>query len=216
MGVDLAGSAGEFFVFALFELVFFVGPLVVMKLKHQDVGEQVRKRVFPRGTPTRGLALDILLGVAVGYALVVTGGWIYIWNRQLIIQVFGPDYFATGQAGGVNTAPPSMTPVELWLGILVQFVLVGFCEEFFFRGILFSEGRKRGLLWGVLASSGVFAVYHVFPGVVPVQTLVSFWFYYFYFGVMLALLYHCRRGSLVAAVVAHGMVNSIFFWLRYA
>ena len=73
-------------------------------------------------------------------------------------------------------------------------------EEVFFRGFIFSGLRGRlGIIGAAVASSLLFALFHLDPGV-----MVPF----FVTGMLLAWLYH-RTGSLWSCFAAHGLQNGV-------
>ena len=88
------------------------------------------------------------------------------------------------------------------LGLVV--VAAPFFEELFFRGVLYGSFRKRwGVSAGIVLSAVVFAAVHPLPvGFLPIFVL----------GCVFAILLR-ERGSLLPAVVAHGMNNAVAFAL---
>ncbi|MHA1584662.1 MAG: CPBP family glutamic-type intramembrane protease, partial [Promethearchaeota archaeon] len=62
-------------------------------------------------------------------------------------------------------------------------------------------------------SSAIFMIYHVFPGIVPIQTFLVFWLYYFSFGVLLALIAKFQKGDLIIPIFAHATFDSIL-WIN--
>jgi membrane protease YdiL (CAAX protease family) len=115
----------------------------------------------------------------------------------------------------VDTSPPSLSPFELIITVILNFAIVGLAEEFCFRGVLLKEFSKKSKFRGLLISSGFFMIYHVFPGIVPLSTFLTFWLYYFIFGVILAGITLLNKGDLIMAIIAHGSFNSILFILSY-
>ena len=219
MGIDLAPSSTFFFLTSLGELLFIFIPLLVFYFQKKNVKEEFWTRIIPTPQSTGWRLMDILGGILFGIGFLYLGSFIYYWNRQLIIAIKGEEYFAEAAEGGVNTVPPTLAQWELILAIIVMFVIVALSEEYCFRGVLMREikiGDRYPSAPGILLSSFLFGIYHVFPGIVPIQTFFSFFLYYFSFGMMLSLIVRIRRGDLIMAIIAHGTFNSILWYLRFA
>jgi hypothetical protein len=111
--------------------------------------------------------------------------------------------------------PPILNPADLIISILISFILVGFSEEFFFRGFLNREIGKTSKIKGAILSAAFFSLFHVFPGIVPIQTTVTFFLYYFLMGLLFTGLINYRKGQLLSAIIAHGTFNSIILILNF-
>jgi membrane protease YdiL (CAAX protease family) len=215
MGFDLASTSRIFFLSSMLEFVFILIPLIVFKLQKKNLKEEFRTRIIPIPRPFKRRMLDIGIGLGIGYLFVYLGGFLAIFIRQITIQIFGSDFYGQAVAGSVNTTPPSMEVWEVIITFIIMFGVVGFSEEFCFRGILFKEFSKKSPILGLLLSSGLFMIYHVFPGVVPIQTFVTFWLYYFTFGIILGILTWIQKGDLLTAIIAHGTFNSLLFAIQF-
>jgi membrane protease YdiL (CAAX protease family) len=189
--------------------------MIIFKLYHLDLKQQFRTRIFPASRPFWRRLIDIGIGVAFGYAFIYIGNYLTWIIYRIVVAIFGPEFYQTGSGGSVNVTPPSLSLFELILSCIIMFVLVGFSEEFCFRGVILKQIQKKHKFWAVVGSSAVFMIYHVFPGIVPIQTLATFWLYYFTFGVMLALITIIQKGDLLTAIIAHGTFNSILFIWQY-
>ena len=85
-------------------------------------------------------------------------------------------------------------------------VLAPMSEEMFFRGFIYTAFRERyGVLYGVLISSGIFALFHILP-----QLMVPI----FIIGVALSWLYEYRK-SLVAPIMLHALNNLLALLYLY-
>jgi len=226
MGLDVASSAGVFFLFSAAELIFFVGiPLIVFRLQKKDLKYEFRHRIIPNEMLHRigWLRLaDIIFGILFGVFFYFFGGLLSSTIRKVIIQIMGQEFYETASAGSVNTTPPPPPPDPLiiWtliiVGVIVIFVTVAFAEEFCFRGVLLKEFNHKNKVFGVILSSFLFMLFHVMPGIVPWSTFMTFWLYYFTFGVMLSLITIFQKGDLIVAIFAHGAFNSLIWIIRYA
>ena len=100
----------------------------------------------------------------------------------------------------------SLAPAHLGelLLFLVLSLSAGFCEELLFRGYLQQQCTRlaRGRVWvGVLASSLLFGLAHLYEGAAGVISITLF-------GVMFSLL-AIRRRSLRPAMIAHGWHDAL-------
>ena len=103
-----------------------------------------------------------------------------------------------------SPAVPSMGGAKIVPALLVIAVLPACFEELFFRGILFRGMKKFGAVAAVLASAGLFALYHQSPA----QTI-----YQFICGACFALI-ALRSGSILPTVVSHFVNNALILILE--
>ncbi len=210
------GTATEwdYLVILLFELLFLAGTIAIVKGRKHSLamifwGER------PEDKATGRVFLNILLGVGVGCGFLLIGWGISFLTEQIVAATFGPQVLEDAQQGSVDLAPPAFSPVGITLAIAGQYLLVGLCEEFFFRGALFRDLFPRRQRVGAVLGAGAFMIYHVFPGIVPWVTFAVNWPYYFSLGLLFALLAWLRHYNLLAPITAHGTYNTILFILTY-
>ncbi|MHA1560901.1 MAG: lysostaphin resistance A-like protein [Promethearchaeota archaeon] len=164
---------------------------------------------------------DIIMGIFIGVSFYYFGGLLANTIRKVIIQIMGQDFYNTAAEGSVNTTPPPPPPDPLiiWtliiIGVIVIFITVAFAEEFCFRGVLLKEFNHKNKVFGVILSSFLFMLFHVMPGIVPWSTFLTFWLYYFSFGVLLSLVTIFQKGDLIVSIIAHGTFNSVIWIVRY-
>ncbi len=129
-----------------------------------------------------GWVLAVALFTSILYALAVRAlGW----------EAFLPAPLPTALAEDPSAYLP--------LAVIALF-LAPVAEETFFRGFVFPGiGRRYGLLWGALASAGLFGVSHMHPGLFVPTTVL---------GLLLALVY-VRTGSLWGPIVTHFSYNAL-------
>ena len=97
-----------------------------------------------------------------------------------------------------------MSGVKIIPALLFIAVLPACLEELFFRGIVFHGMKKFGNVAAVLASAGLFALYHQSPA----QTI-----YQFICGACFALI-ALRSGSILPTVVSHFVNNALILILE--
>ncbi|MHA1511498.1 MAG: lysostaphin resistance A-like protein, partial [Promethearchaeota archaeon] len=213
MGLDVASSAGAFFLFSAAELIFIAIPMIVFKLQKKDLKYEFRHRIIPNEMLNRNFwfrLADIIMGIFIGVSFYYFGGLLANTIRKVIIQIMGQDFYNTAAEGSVNTTPPPPPPDPLiiWtliiIGVIVIFITVAFAEEFCFRGVLLKEFNHKNKVFGVILSSFLFMLFHVMPGIVPWSTFLTFWLYYFSFGVLLSLVTIFQKGDLIVSIIAHG------------
>lgn len=135
------------------------------------------------------------LGVVGGLALFLTTVLLAALLRQVGLNPSQARLFA-----GVRTADP----LALVLFVLVSAGVAPLVEELFFRGFVFGVYRRfYGRLKAYVFSAVYFAVVHYNPLVNPEVVLPVA-----VIGLALAYLYE-RSGSLVPAVIAHGLNNGL-------
>ncbi|MFO7917472.1 MAG: type II CAAX endopeptidase family protein [Anaerolineae bacterium] len=90
----------------------------------------------------------------------------------------------------------------LMLALFLGSVVAPVAEEIFFRGFFYAGLRGRwGTVWGMIASSLLFALVHLSPGVfLPI----------FLMGMVLAFVY-TYSGSLWPSIFLHGVINAMAF-----
>lgn len=224
MGLDVAKSAFSFFLFSFAEVIYILIPLIIFKLQKKNLWYEFRHRIIPNEFLNRGVKrriLDILIGLLIGTAFYFLGNVISFQIKRIIILWKGEDFYTTAASGAVNTTPPPPppNPALIWFliisGVLIMFVFVALSEEFCYRGVIMKEIGHKSKFWAITLSSGFFMLYHVFPGIVPWATFLTFWPYYLIFGILLALITQFQKGDLIIAIVAHGTLNSIIWVRRY-
>ncbi|MHA1512354.1 MAG: lysostaphin resistance A-like protein, partial [Promethearchaeota archaeon] len=212
-------------LFSAAELIFIAIPMIVFKLQKKDLKYEFRHRIVPNEMLNRNFwfrLADIIMGIFIGVFFYYFGGLLATTIRKVIIQIMGEDFYNTASEGSVNTTPPPPPPDPfiIWaliiVGVIVIFVTVAFAEEFCFRGVLLKEFNHKNKVFGVILSSILFMLFHVMPGIVLWSTFMTFWLYYFAFGVLLSLITIFQKGDLIVSIVAHGTFNSIIWIVMYA
>ena len=223
--LDVATSAGVFFLFSAAELIFIIIPMIVFKIQKKDLKYEFRHRIIPNEMQNRNFwfrLADIIMGIFIGIFFYYFGGLLAVTIKNVIIKIMGEEFYNIASEGSVNTTPPPPPPDPLiiWtliiIGVIVIFVTVAFAEEFCFRGVLLKEFNHKNKVFGVILSSALFMLFHVFPVIVPWATFLTFWLYYFAFGVLLSLITIFQKGDLIVSIVAHGTFNSIIWIVMYA
>ncbi|MCP4763860.1 MAG: CPBP family intramembrane metalloprotease [archaeon] len=215
MGLNLAENTISFFIFSLLELLFLAGSILYFKIKKMDVKEEFKTRLFPQKRTSRERIADILMGIGIGIAFFIIGSFILDAITNVILYVLGEDFYQSAAEGSVNVTPPILSIFDLIISILIGFFLIAFCEEFAFRGVIYKEFGELPKKKGLVISGLIFAIYHVFPGIVPIQTTVTYFPYYFFMGILFVYLTYFRKNDLLSAIIAHATFNSIILILDF-
>lgn len=167
----------------------------------------------------RAVVIPLAAGAVLLVAFVVWSGWDLVWQDPGRLPMgwalrVAPLLFALGLAVRFAGVDWPAVPSDLLLPIALSGLLVGFCEETLFRGIVLRCLRTtaRPEAMAVLWTSLVFGAFHVgnllFGQSVPavlVQVVMA--------TVAGVTLYLFRRwsGVLVAAMAAHGLWDASLF-----
>ena len=166
----------------------FVGVAVLMAGLG---GRRVRPAQFGLRTSGFWQAVGWIIVLNVSF-FAVTAAWTAVLNDHTKEKVL--DTLGAGQGGVLLVASAVLTCV-----------LAPFCEEFLFRGYIFTALRNWRGLWPAAVITGLlFGVVH--GASAPAVDLLPLAF----FGFGLCLLYW-RTGSLLPGIAAHSLNNSIAF-----
>lgn len=143
------------------------------------------------------LLLDLLVGLAGGFGILVLNAL-----TGLLLREAGVEQTQLRDLAWVRNLPPE----QFLVIFLVGAVLAPIAEELFFRGVVFlGYLRAHGPVVAYVMSAVVFACLHVnLPALLPILVLA------------LALSWLFRAtGSIVPAIVAHGVNNGVGFLALY-
>jgi membrane protease YdiL (CAAX protease family) len=215
MGINLAPSTLVFFLVSLMELFFFGIAIIYFKLKRKKISDEFTLifQIHKRGA--RDWILGIGIGLGIGIILYLYGQILIIATIKVVVLTLGRDFYIIASEGSINVTPPSVTILDLTVTILVSYLIIGPSEEFFFRGFLYRETSKLSVFWRFIITSFIFALFHVFPGLVPIQTTVTYIFFYFIMGLLFTWVVYFKKGDLIPAIIAHGTYNSIIFLFNF-
>ncbi|HEY0090307.1 MAG TPA: CPBP family intramembrane glutamic endopeptidase, partial [Candidatus Lokiarchaeia archaeon] len=144
-----------------------------------------------------------------GVIFYLTAGYLIFVFKYLIIEnIFGSTFIKEAEKGAINTTPLHPNFAQLIIIIILQIIIVGPCEEGFFRGFILKRcGNKVKSFYAILISSFFFAIYHTPPLLVSLTTIITYFSYYFVFGLLLALIFKLFKNSLIPCSIAHSFFN---------
>ena len=170
----------------LSEMLFLVPALIFLLIGHKDLGQWVPFRKVKWST----------VGLAILFSFCITplASWL-----NVISQLFTTN--AVTEIAGDILALPAIFSIFL-IGIFGPF-----CEEFVFRGVIFSGLKSDGgAFWAIMISGLFFGLAHM--------NLNQF-VYAFMLGIAFALLCEAT-GSIIPSLIVHAMINSGNVLMEYA
>lgn len=211
------GFSNQFWIFlglSCLEFIFLLGPAIYFKKARKETPfTSLITRSFPHKRSSFSRLGDIGAGIAGGVFLNLIAYGVLYATFYGIIGIFGENFYNTASSGSIDVSPDGISIGEVICTIIIYFGIVGVCEEYFFRCVLFVELKKVVKNWSYIINGLVFSLFHVFPGIVPLQTTITYFFYYFILGVLLCILFDSQNNDLLSNIIAHGLFNSIPLFL---
>ncbi|MFX1504316.1 MAG: CPBP family intramembrane glutamic endopeptidase, partial [Promethearchaeota archaeon] len=182
------------------------------KIEEKSFKDILREMGFKKN---KDIFLKVISGLSLGIIFFFFSNFIIIFFRDIIIRnLFGAEFVKQAQEGSISTAPIHPNYIQLIILILQQIIIIGPCEEAFFRVFLIKKFRtKMKLVYSILLSSIFFTIYHVPPFIVPLSTILTFFGYYFTFGLLLSFILVYFNFSIVPCSVAHSCFNILIILL---
>ncbi|MHA1292966.1 MAG: lysostaphin resistance A-like protein [Promethearchaeota archaeon] len=197
-------------------LLVLIPAFIAGKVEKKSFKEELNEMGFCKNTaPFIKNLHKIISGLLIGFIFFLIGGFIIIFFKYFIVEnIFGASFVKEGEQGAIKTDPIQPTILQIIIIIILQVIIVGICEEAFFRGFIIKKCEKKmNLIYAVLFSSICFAFYHIPPFLVPLKTIITYFGYFFTFGILLALVYLYFDYSLIPCVVAHSFFNILILIL---
>jgi membrane protease YdiL (CAAX protease family) len=190
MVIELGSNPWILIGLTFLELLFIIVPCflasriekVPFQIELKEIGLKISKKLHYKSI------IKLTLGLFVGFFFYFSSGYINFWIIVLVIQpLLGSEFVNNANQGAINTRPLQPNILQLFIIILLQIFIVAICEEAFFRGFLISKMEKKINVWiTILISSTIFSLYHVPPFLVPLTTTITFFGYYFIFGIFVS------------------------------
>jgi len=189
------------------EVSFVVFPaLVSSKLMKTSFINEINQMGFQKN---KKLFIKIISGLAFGLLFFFLSGVIITIFRDFIVRnLFGNEFVELAEIGAIDTTPIQPNTIQLVILIIIQMIITGPCEEAFFRGFLIKKfNLKLKSTYSILISSIFFSLYHVPPFLVPLPTIITFFGYYFTFGLILSSIFIIFNYSIIPCSIAHSFFN---------
>ena len=211
MAINLGKDPSLLIVIMFFEIFLILIPaLIASKIEKRPVIEEFKEMGFLTKTISlKNLALKIFLGLLIGALLFLFSSFVlYFFTNFIVPILFGTQFVEQGIENAITTKPFNPTITQLIILITIQIIIVGPCEEGFFRGFIIKKSQnKMKLIYSVILSTFIFTIYHVPPFLVPISTIITFFGYFFTLGTLLALTFIFFKNSLLPSSIAHSMFN---------
>jgi hypothetical protein len=182
------------------KIVLIVNELVFLSLTILFVTKVFKMKLVDLGLSSAKLRSDLALGLIFG-----VGGYVaatvFTAILNLFIPIEVPEWFLK--------ALTATSPVDLLILLVLTWILVGPCEEIFFRG--FVQGaftRWKGSTVGIVVGALVFGFAHYSP---------ELWYRTagaVFLGLIYGVVYKWRK-SLIPVVAAHALNDTIAFVLVF-
>ncbi len=211
MAIDLGKDTILLISLSFLEILLILIPaLIASKVEKKSLLDELKEIGFQK-TPTtlRKMILKVVSGLVIGIIFFFISGYIISFFVNTIVRVlFGAQFVEEGINNAISTTPINPTIIEIIILIAIQVVIVAPCEEGFFRGFIIRKSSKKiKLPYSLIFSSFIFSIYHVPPLLVPLSTIVTFFGYYFFFGIFLSLTFILFKNSLLPSSIAHFTLN---------
>jgi len=182
------------------KLVLIVNELVFLGLTLLFVTKVFKMKVADLGISSMKLPSNIGLGLILG-VVGYLAGTAFTAILSLFIPIEVPEWFLK--------AFTATSPVDLLILLALTWILVGPCEEVFFRG--FVQGaftRWRGSIVGIVVGALIFGFAHYSPELWYRTASAAF------LGLIYGTVYLWKR-SLIPVIVAHALNDTIAFALAF-
>ena len=211
MAIDLGKDPNILILISFAEVLFILVPsLIAAKIEKKSFLDELKEIGFQRKPTTlKKMLLKVGFGLLIGTVFYFISGFIISFFVNFIVKIiFGAQFVEEGINNAISTTPINPTIIQLILLIAIQIIVVAPCEEGFFRGfVLRNSSKKMKLLYSIIFSSFIFSIYHVPPFFVPLSTIITFFGYYFTFGIFLSLTFILFKNSLLPSSIAHFTLN---------
>jgi len=199
------------------EILFIIIPaFIASKVEKKTFRIEIIEMGFHKiKTPLRPLLIKSLAGLVLGFLFFMIGGYIIIFFKDIVVNfVFGAPFVQAGEEGAISTSPVNADPLQLLIILILQLLIVAPCEEGFFRGFIVRKSEhKLKTSWAIVLASTCFGFYHIPPFLVSIATIISYFGYYFTFGILLALVFKYFDDSLIPGCFAHVLFNILIILL---
>jgi len=211
MAINLGKDPNILILISFAEILFVLVPsLIAAKIEKNPFIVEVKELGFNvKNSKLKNILLKIFAGILIGILFFFISQLLLTFYMRFIIQsLFGAQFIEEGIGNAISTSPVNPNFIQLSLLIAIQIVIIGPCEEAFFRGFVINKSKhKVKLIYSIILSSFLFAIYHVPPFLVPLTTIITFFGYYFTFGILLSLVFVSFKSSLLPSSIAHSSLN---------
>ena len=211
MAINLGIDPNILILISFTEILFVLVPcLIAAKIEKTPFIVEVKELGFNvKNSKLKNIILKICAGMVIGVFFFFISDFLLTFYMRFIIQnLFGAQFIEEGIGNAISTSPVNPNFIQLSLLIAIQIIIIGPCEEAFFRGFVIKKSKNKvKLIYSIILSSFLFTIYHVPPFLVPFTTIITFFGYYFTFGILLSLVFVAFKCSLLPSSIAHSSLN---------
>jgi len=211
MSIDLGKDPTLLISLIFLETLFILIPaFIASKVEKTLFVDEIREIGFQRqATTIKKMVVKVLVGLLIGVLFYFISGYIISFFVNFVVRVlFGAQFVEEGINNSISTTPVNPTPIQLVILVSLQILIIAPCEEGFFRGFTIGKSQKKiKKVYAVILSSILFTIYHIPPFLVPISTIITFFGYYFSFGILLSLTFILFKNSLLPSSIAHSTLN---------
>ena len=211
MAIDLGKDPIVLISLSFLEILLILIPaLIASKVEKKSLREELKEMGFQRKQTTfKKMVLKVIFGLIIGTIFFFVSSYIIFFFVNFIVRIlFGAQFVEEGINNAISTTPVNPTIIQLIIFIIIHILIIAPCEEGFFRGFLIKKScKKMKLIYSIIFSSVIFSLYHVPPFIVPLSTILTFFGYYFFFGIFLSLTFIISKNSLLPSSIAHFTLN---------
>ena len=211
MAINLGNDPNILILISFAEILFVLIPsLIAAKIEKKPFIVEIKELGFNvKNSTLKNIALKICVGILIGFLFFFISQILLTFYMRFIIQsLFGAQFIEDGIGNAISTSPVNPNFIQLSLLIAIQIIIIGPCEEAFFRGLFINKSKNKvKIIYSIILSSLLFTIYHVPPFLVPLTTIITFFGYYFTFGILLSLVFVAFKGSLLPNSIAHSSFN---------
>lgn len=207
MGIQLGENPWILISLTTLETLFIILPgFISSKIEKKTFKEVMIDMGFKRN---KDFFIKLIAGLSFGVLFFFLGSYIIFFFRNILTKtIFGSEFVNQGQEGAISTTPIHPSLIQITILIVFQVIIIGPCEEGFFRGFLIKKlETKMKLTYAIIFSSVCFTIYHVPPFLVPLPTIMTFFGYYFTIGLLLSFIFIYFDYSLIPCSIAHSCLN---------
>jgi len=210
MAINLGKDPSLLIAITFFEIFLIIIPaLIASKIEKRPIIEEFKEMGFQLKTNSlKNFTVKIFLGLLIGTLFFFFSSFVVSITNFIVQTLFGTQFVEQGVENAITTQPFNPTITQLIIIITSQIIIVGPCEEGFFRGFIIKKSQKKmKLIYSVILSTFIFTIYHIPPFLVPVSTIITYFGYFFTLGTLLALTFIFFKNSLLPSSIAHSMFN---------
>ncbi|HDZ18620.1 MAG TPA: CPBP family intramembrane metalloprotease [archaeon] len=213
MAIQLGENPWILILLMFLELFLIIVPgFISSRIEKKPISEVILDMGFQKN---ENFIIKIIAGISFGILFFFIGNYIIIFFRDFIVKnLFGVQFIQQGQSGAIIVTPIQPNLVQIIILIILQIIIIGPSEEAFFRGFIIKKlNEKLKLQYSIIISAICFTLYHVPPFLVPLTTIITFFGYYFTFGLILSLIFINFENSIIPNSVAHSCFNILILLL---